>query len=74
MSLSKIAIDIVHGLVEASDEVGDVIASLAGTSRRDVRERLQRARLAIHNPIDTSATDAARRAELERILRGRPGP
>ena len=71
MSLSRIAIDIVHGLVEASDEVADVIASLAGTSRRDVRERLQRARAAIKDPIDTTAGDAARRAELERILRGR---
>lgn len=71
MSLSQLAIDVVYGLASSSDEIADVIASLAGTSRRDIRERLENARLAIHSPIDTSATDATRRAELERILRGR---
>lgn len=70
MSITKLAFDVVHGLVNASDEVADVIASLAGTSRKSLRERLERARTTIQAPIDTSATDAARRAELEQILRG----
>jgi hypothetical protein len=70
MSIGRTAVDILLALVRGSKEIAELVASLAGTDVPTVEERLERARAAIRDPIDVSIVDAARRAELDRILRG----
>lgn len=70
MDAGTIAIDVVLGLVKASPAIAEVLSSLAGTSEAEVVARLERARAAIRDPIDPTPADTARRARLERILRG----
>lgn len=70
MSAAKTAIDVLLALLQASPAFAELIESLTGQSTATVVERLKRARAAIKDPIDPAPADAARRAELERILRG----
>ena len=67
---AKVAIDILLGAAEASDDIAEVIGGLFDGSADDVRERLRRAREKIHAPIDVAPLDEADREELRRILRG----
>lgn len=66
----KVAIDILLALIQASPAIGELLESLTGESKKTLEQRLHRARDAIEDPIDTTPGDVARRAELERILRG----
>lgn len=70
MSVAAVAIQVVKGLVESAPAVGELIASIAGTTRAELSARLDRAEAAIQDPIDPSTDDAARTARLESILRG----
>lgn len=70
MSEAKIALDIVIGLIKAVPAIGEVLSSLTGETPEQLLERLERARREIKDPISTTADDAARRAELDRVLRG----
>lgn len=66
----KTAIEIVLGLMQAAPAIAELLESLTGQSKAAIEDRLKRARASIEAPTDTSAHDAARRVELERILRG----
>jgi hypothetical protein len=70
VSGAEVAIQVVRGIVEAAPDVAELIASIAGTSPAELSARLDRAEAAIREPIDPSVDDAARRARLDRILRG----
>lgn len=52
--------------------VVEALAAIFGTSKEDVEAKLARAEAAVKDPIDVAPADAARREELERILRGEP--
>lgn len=67
MTGAGIAIELFAALVKAAPEVVELIT---GVDRVTLEERIERARGAIKDPVDPSADDAARRAELERIVRG----
>lgn len=57
-------VDLIASLIDKGIELAE------NAGERDVAHKLARARAALHAPIDTSADDAARRAELDRILKG----
>lgn len=58
-------------LLEAALKAGAGIVELVTErDRKDLEERIARAKAAVKDPIDTTEADTARRAELERILRG----
>ena len=62
-----IVLEVFAGLLKAAPVLIEVIT---GQGRKTLEERIERARSAIKDPIDPSADDAARRAELERIVHG----
>lgn len=64
---AQVAGEILAGLIRVAP---DFVELLTGVDRKTLEERIARARAAIEDPIDTSADDAVRRAELERIVRG----
>lgn len=47
-----------------------IVELVTGQKAADLEARIERARVAIKDPIDTTVEDAARDAELERIIRG----
>lgn len=62
-------------LLEAALDIGEgIVGAIMEKDEADLRERIEKARAAIKDPIDTSAADSARRAELERVLKGNRGP
>jgi hypothetical protein len=66
-----IGVKILLALAKAVPAVAEVIGRIAGgLTPEEVLARLELARAAVEDPIDTSASDAARRDEMERILRG----
>jgi len=62
-----IVLEVFAGLLKAAPVLIEVIT---GQDRKTLEERIERARASVHDPIDTSSADAARRAELERIVHG----
>lgn len=67
---AKIAVDVLLGAAERSDDIAEVLGSLFGGSKEDARERLRVARAAIPEVTDVGPADQADREELARILRG----
>lgn len=65
------AIGVMIALINSVPAFAELLEGLTGESRETLVERLERARAQVKDPIDVAAPDAARRAELERILRGR---
>ncbi len=47
-----------------------IVEVITDRDRVDIDARIERARVAVLDPIDTTADDAARRAELERVIGG----
>jgi hypothetical protein len=66
------AVKVLSALAEAFPPVYAALASLFGTSEKTVQERLEAARRSIHDPIDTSAQDSVRRADLEAAMASPP--
>lgn len=71
MSPGSVGVEIVLALLRGSGEVAEVLEGMTGETRQELEARLERARSHVRDPIDTTAADVARRAELDRILRGR---
>jgi len=66
--VKQTALNIFQAAVELAP---DVIEMITGQAAKDLLERIERARAALKSlPADTSADDAARRAELERLIAG----
>lgn len=64
---ASVALDALGALVRSAPEIIELVT---GQDRLTLEQRIERAREAIKDPGDPSADDAARRAELERIIRG----
>ncbi len=67
MTEAQIALELLELALKAG---GGIVELITEKERASLEERIARAREAIRDPKDTSADDATRRAELERILRG----
>jgi hypothetical protein len=67
MNELALVLDLLQFALGASSKIEGLVAD---EERRSIEERIARARAAIADPIDPSEDDAARRARLERILRG----
>lgn len=69
MTEAQIALELLELALKAG---GGIVEMITEKERASLEERIARARAAIKDPIDTTADDAARRAELARVLRGTP--
>ena len=67
MNEAMIALDLLELALKAG---GGIFEMIAEKDRKTLEERIALAREAIKEPVDTNESDAARRAKLERILRG----
>lgn len=67
MNGAQVALELLELALKAG---GGIVELITEKERASLEERIARARASIKDPIDTTATDAARRAELERVLRG----
>lgn len=67
MDGTMVAIELLELALKAG---GGIVELITEKERASLEERIARARAGIKDPADTSADDASRRAELERILRG----
>lgn len=69
MTEAQIALELLELAIKAG---GGIVEMITEQERASLEERIARARASIKDPINTSADDAARRAELERVLKGAP--
>lgn len=67
MNGTMIALELLELALKAG---GGIVELVTEKERASLEERIARARATIKDPADTSAADAARRVELERILGG----
>lgn len=67
-SLASLALDLLAGAITIAPDLVEIVT---GSPAKDLKERIARARVELEKaPPDTSAADAARRAEFVRAVRG----
>jgi len=60
-------LDVLEAVLKGADAIGGLVKD---NEKKSIRARIAAARAHIKAPIDPSVDDAARHAELERILKG----